>query len=587
MFYRLLAAVVLVFVVVAAYDLRQGVPTRIQSGSSLAFDPASGAWTIEVPAGDVTILYASMFGPGEPVMEVRGALIGQFEADYSQRLSSDPRLAPDAATVRQAREKWQQQVRRLQAAGVPADGGAAWLSGHGLRIAGEAAATNAPATELVRAALASLQMLTTNLPSWEHIRVAPRVAVHVDARWQGRWVLAANRPRFLTGRDVPDLIEGGKEELYALAQDDYAVPLDLPLPGRAAAPMDEPDTYGISTQRWRDAFLPGLLEESRYPDLPDAARRTRMYLVPMTCYSWCLFYNEALFERAGIKAPPQTWPEFLDVCQRLRAAGIVPLTADQDAYSNIWMDYLIFRALGPETWQRTVCGVPADAPPAARASDPPWTDPRYVRVFDEIRGLVDRGYFDADMRGSAWPAAQRAFASGQAAMMLNGSWLVQELSSYRETAGEDKFRLRCFSFPRWPDGDPASQGDMYGGTAGFIVCRQGHATAHAIELARYLSAREWPAMVHHNAQISCRRDADFPPALAGIERDFRNAPRMLSRSPSVYARRFSISALQVEYRAFFLAQKGAGDYRDGKAFTAAMAIETARYLQHGGEEGFE
>ena len=38
----------------------------------------------------------------------------------------------------------------------------------------------------------------------------------IEERWDGRWVLSTNRPRFLTGTDVPDLIAGSLAELRIL-----------------------------------------------------------------------------------------------------------------------------------------------------------------------------------------------------------------------------------------------------------------------------------------------------------------------------------------------------------------------------------
>ena len=37
-------------------------------------------------------------------------------------------------------------------------------------------------------------------------------------------------------------------------------------------------------------------------------------------------YNKTLFQQAGIDSAPKTWEEFLDVCAKLKEAGIVPLT---------------------------------------------------------------------------------------------------------------------------------------------------------------------------------------------------------------------------------------------------------------------
>ena len=120
-----------------------------------------------------------------------------------------------------------------------------------------------------------------------------------------------------------------------------------------------------------------------------------------------------------------------------------------------------------------------------------------------------------------------------------------------------------------------------------MVCRQGQATPHAIELVKYLSARDHADMVHKNAQISCMKDADFPPALAGIEDDFKSAPVNYSRSPNIYARRFSSQKIMPLYRDFFRIAEGEPGYQTVEQFLQQLQKETDAYLDSGGEEGFE
>ena len=87
-------------------------------------------------------------------------------------------------------------------------------------------------------------------------------------------------------------------------------------------------------------------------------------------------------------------------------------------------------------------------------------------------------------------------------MMINGSWLVQELGGYQDVASADSFQLKCFSFPQWPGGRPEDQTAAYAIVSGLMVCRQGNATRHAIELVKYLSARDHPDMVHKAEKAS-------------------------------------------------------------------------------------
>jgi ABC-type glycerol-3-phosphate transport system substrate-binding protein len=598
LFYKLLLALLISAGAVLTYDLFQAQIEEEREQPRLVFDARAGRFTFEKPAEPIRIIYASMFGPGEPVMRVRDKWISRFEEEYGARLAASPAWAIPAAErprfvadvldqARQALPEFRQRLAALDAAGAEQKGPlaqdlAAWLESRRIVVSGvDGGAPPQEQARTLHALLAGLETLARSRAPADEVTVAPRVKVTVERRWQGRWVLSANRPRFLTGREVPDVIEGGKTELRALVQDDYAVPLDVPLAGETVSPLDGPDTWGRPERPWRAAFIPSMLQDGKYP-IDDPVRRQRIYFAPLVCYTYGIFYNEVLFKRAGIERPPRTWPEFIAVCEKVKAAGIHPLTADMENYSDVWMTWLIYRALGPEAWQGTIAGVPSAGPGRPRVSDPPWTDARYREVFSQIRLLRDRGYFDRAFAGSAWPAAQRAFASGSAAMMLNGSWLVQELGGYEEAASARTFKLSCFSFPQWPGGRPQDQTAALAGTGGVIVCRQGKATGHAIELVKYLSARDHPDMVHENAQISCMKDADFPPALAGVADDFRNAPIVYTGDPRDYAPRFSADVLLPTYVEFFLAESASVD-----ALLARLARKSAAYLENGGERGYE
>lgn len=600
-FYLMCLLVLVWALLVFGYDLFQGQIAREEGRGRIIYDPQTITFTFEKPAGTVEIVYASMFGPGEPVMAVRDKWITEFEKEYSVRLSLQATKEFPAKEKVTARDlvmrnleylspEAAQRIQYVKASNSEDEmarellGLERWLLQHGVELAYPPGTESTPDKLLAAIALCFGGMENVRP---ERIDVKAHVDVKVERRWQGRWVLSANRPRFLTGREVPDILVGSKMEVLALVQDGYAVPLDKPLPGETVSPLDGPDTWGDPSRSWREAFIPAMLEQGKYTFLPDPELNQHVFLPPTWCNTNCIFYNRALFRKAGIEKVPQTWPEFIDVCEKLKAAGIPPLTADAHVYADMWMVWLIFRAVGPETWEDTITGVPRDRPPRERRSDPPWTDERYAKIFAEIRRLRDNGYFKKGFAGLTWPASQRGFASGDAAMMICGSWLPQELGGYKDIETKGDFELGCFSFPTWPGGREIDQKAAQASPYGLMVCRQGKATKHAVELVKYLSAKDHVDMVHQNAQISCMKDADFPPALAEIADDFKNAPAIYERSPNIYARRFNASILMPLYQRFFIAEKGDTDYMTVEKFLKTLDEETKRYLAGGGEEGFE
>ena len=56
------------------------------------------------------------------------------------------------------------------------------------------------------------------------------------------------------------------------------------------------------------------------------------------------FYNKDLFKQAGITEPAKTWDEFFQQCDKLKAAGITPLsmdTADSAWVTQLWMGAMV------------------------------------------------------------------------------------------------------------------------------------------------------------------------------------------------------------------------------------------------------
>ncbi len=600
LFYKILVVVVLSIAVVAGYDLYQSRAGNSNPLPRIRFDSAGGTFTFRKPMVSTHVVYSSFMGPGEPLMRITDKWISVFEEEYSDRLARTSgvrvsreegqafaaevianvrTLLPHARRLMARVEEAEDEISRSRRLSELAD----WLETKQILLTPlDARATPPQKLDAYRKLLTGLDALAGDPAAADRVAVRPRL-VDVERRWQGRWVLSANRPRFLTGRDVPDVILSDKLELLALVQDGYAVAMDQPLPGEKVSPLDSPDSWGDPSRSWRASFIPSLVEQGKYPFIDDPERRDRVYLVPTTCSAFCLFYNKVLFKKAGIETPPRTWPEFMDACEKMKAAGIVPITADQAVYGDYWMTGLILRALGPEAWKNTVLGVPTG--PGLK-SEPAWTDDHYQQVFSQIRQMRENGYFDKDFRGSTWPAAQRSFAAGNAGMMICGTWLVQELSTYKD-AGRGNFDLDCFSFPQWPGGRDVDQKATWGQAVGMMVCRQGRGTTHAVELVKFLCRHEWPDLVYATGNIAAQADAAFPPALEGIADDFRNAPVLYSSDPTIYARRFNEAKIRPLYDNLLLMNKNESGYRSVKEFLETLVRETAAYLKSGGEAGYE
>lgn len=157
--------------------------------------------------------------------------------------------------------------------------------------------------------------------------------------------------------------------------------------------------------------------------------------IPYQPNVFAFFYNKDLFEEAGIEAVPTTWDEFLDVCQKLKDAGITPITCD-DAYADCMIGYHLGRLAGEAKVKEIV-------------ADGKWDDPIVMQMAEDYQELAEKGYFSENIGSNVWPAGQNSeLALGEVAMYLNGSWLPNEVA---DMAGED-FNWGCFSYPAVTEG---------------------------------------------------------------------------------------------------------------------------------------
>jgi multiple sugar transport system substrate-binding protein len=138
------------------------------------------------------------------------------------------------------------------------------------------------------------------------------------------------------------------------------------------------------------------------------------YRVGFYNYGFGVVYNKALFDRAGLDAdaPPQTWDQFLNTCDRLKAAGITPFAGgSKDGY---WGDWYLNHTLTQQL----------DSPAEALSlfiGNLDWREPKYHRHWVLLDELTRLGIFNSDI--DEWPLFRtlELFGGGQAAMCLSES----------------------------------------------------------------------------------------------------------------------------------------------------------------------
>ncbi len=180
-----------------------------------------------------------------------------------------------------------------------------------------------------------------------------------------------------------------------------------------ALPMDKYYTE----YKWDDEFIPPALSFSKqYPG--------GRFGVPYTFRGEGIYYNKALFEKAGITSLPKTYDELVADADKLAKAGIPAMTFGGTVNWHLMrlMDEILEVQCGPEKH---------DALMAMKVS---WADePCATKSFEELHKWTSK-YILKPFMGIDNNQSFNLFLAGRAAMMVEGNWLVGQLRNANKLA---------------------------------------------------------------------------------------------------------------------------------------------------------
>ena len=222
---------------------------------------------------------------------------------------------------------------------------------------------------------------------------------------------------------------------------------------------------------WKDSFSSqGALNLYSYDG--------KYYGIPYSFGAVGFWYNTELFKKAGIEATPTTWDELLSAVQKLKDAGITPISiGEKDKWpGHFWWASLATRIGGEAgftaAFNRT--GSFADAP--------------FVKAGELFKQLVDLNAFQDGFLGEGYTDEAAHMGNGEAAMELMGQWAPAVMKdSSKDKKGLPEGVLAWFPFPSVADqaGDPS---DVFGGGDGFAFGK--NAPDATIEFAKFIFERE-------------------------------------------------------------------------------------------------
>ena len=177
------------------------------------------------------------------------------------------------------------------------------------------------------------------------------------------------------------------------------------------------------------------LDEIVVPGIQGSAKYNGgVYSIPQNFHYVGFFYNPKTLAKVGVTETPKTWDEFIDVADKLKAAGIPPLALGS---MNRWPAYFYFDFILSYTAGH-------DYRAKLQRGEASFTDPEVVKAMEMWKELLDKGYFYPDANAYDWTDAANQVAKGEAGMTLMGTWITGYWDTNGLKAGED---YDVFPFP--------------------------------------------------------------------------------------------------------------------------------------------
>jgi len=233
--------------------------------------------------------------------------------------------------------------------------------------------------------------------------------------------------------------------------------------------------------------------------------KDRFYAIPTSVLSLQLYCNAELYQRAGANLNPQTWDQFLENCERLKAIGVAPITQDGiHWYTSWWFDHLAQRLLGAEKVRQ------AFRDPQRRT---PWTDDGFLQAAHMVDELLDRGYVIEGFAGLNHIESELLFWQGKAATVFVGNWLTWG----RTEIIANSFPLYAFRFPD-VEGGQGNPREMIGSLLTQSIPAKARHPDLAAEFLRLLNSRWFQQqMVEQVRMISPLPNMPFPSIHQGLD----------------------------------------------------------------------
>lgn len=279
---------------------------------------------------------------------------------------------------------------------------------------------------------------------------------------------------------------------------------------------------------WEERFIGQALDLCRWND--------GIYALPLDLSAVLLWCNSELFDKYNLQFP-ETFPELMAVIKKFNQEKITPIALGNSKQwpGAFFFSYLANRQGGTQLF--------LDA--SEQKSSASFADESFVLAGEYLKEMIDARAFTHGFNGIEDGLARAAFLREEAAMHLNGTWLIARVSEENP-----KFlqKMKVLPFPVLPGGKGDASTVLGGINCGFAVSSTCKHPEMAVKLLQYLTDKqvvtEWCSIGRLPAVKTSPEQEEKLPAIS------REALKNLQNAASLqpYYDQFLSSRLAVEHK---------------------------------------
>lgn len=203
----------------------------------------------------------------------------------------------------------------------------------------------------------------------------------------------------------------------------------------------------------------------------------KSYLVPYRFGGNGIWYNAKMFRENGWEVP-ETYDDFMTLCEEIKSAGITPIMFTGTYAPYIYNMFLYPRICALDEGYQTSVDL-------ANLVDGEWSGPNVKQALEEVNDMMAKGYLPEEGLGTDYLLAQQMFFEGKSAMVFCGTWLESEMKD----SIPEGFEFEFMAPPVLENEDDRRLITAF--ASGIALCAGSGKEIEAMELTRYILSNKF------------------------------------------------------------------------------------------------